>query len=109
MLRQCAIYAVLFGITLPASADVLSDQWDNAMRLGGIASEQDDSAAEVPHYREALKIAEHFGETDTRLMLTLSKLAVSCHDDENCQAGEAERHMARALQIRKRVTPKNGA
>jgi uncharacterized membrane protein YjgN (DUF898 family) len=58
--------------------------------------------------RDALKIAEKFGDADPRLFETLVRLAAFCQDDDfdECEA-EAPGFVNRALKIRSKVKPKD--
>ena len=63
-----------------------------------------DETVALSSLRDALKVAEGFGEGDVRLFETVVRLAASCQYDDGC-GDQSAGYLNRALRIRARVKP----
>jgi uncharacterized membrane protein YjgN (DUF898 family)/tetratricopeptide (TPR) repeat protein len=66
----------------------------------------EESENDAPILKEALGLAEKFGESDVRLLETVVSLARSCEYDEGCEK-EFGAYFQRALRLRERVRPED--
>lgn len=88
-------------------AQTSDEKWKSALAAADSATENDQNP--TPKLRDALAIAEGFGNSDVRLLETLTKLADSCSDDydDDCQEDEDKRLLRRALALRAGIAPKD--
>ncbi len=79
------------------------DKWRAAFDAGSAAASEGDYDDAVRDFREALREAGGFTDSDGRLLDTLTELALACEQAEECDSKTGEQAIERALRIRKRA------
>src|ERR1700689_2800939 len=107
MRKTLAIFAAVASAFLTLSVHGQSPSDLDAQWRAKISPDKT-NAYSLSSLREALKIAEKFGDGDPRLFETLMRLAAFCQDDDfdGCEEGEAPGFANRALKMRAKVKPK---
>lgn len=101
--------ALLLAGAIAHAAALDARHWQEGYRAAQAAAREYDSGQALAHYREALREAEQFGESDPRLLQTLAQLALICADEDVGDSKEGEAYLARALKIRPKTTGAAGA
>jgi tetratricopeptide (TPR) repeat protein len=100
--KNFGLPVTLLCLLLAATAMGQNDAWQKLMTTGNSQAEQSNTNEAEKTYREALIIAEKFGDKDPRLAGTLIKLATVF--EAQAKHEEASTHTTRALFVLDRAT-----
>lgn len=98
--RGAVLGALLLAGAMACAAAPDAKRWEEALRAAQAAAKDYDSGQALAHYRDALREAEQFGESDPRLVRTLAQFAQLCEEGDVCPTEDGESYLSRALKIR---------
>lgn len=100
MMRRLLVLLLAAGVVYPAPPGA-AEAWKQAMEAASNAATEGTRGRLL---REALRTAQQFGDTDSRLLESLVELAAPCESDA-CNSAEQEKFLERALVVRPLAKP----